>query len=68
MILTKSHLTFGQITKLQLTRSYLPTYQALASVRGANGVRPTLQGLAVSRTSGGGGGMGWRAARCGHDR
>ena len=29
MILTKSQLTFGQITKIQLTRSYLPTDQAL---------------------------------------
>jgi len=29
VILTKSHLTFGQITKLQLTRSYLPTGWAL---------------------------------------
>jgi hypothetical protein len=30
VIFTKSHLTFGQSTKLQLTRSYSPTNQALA--------------------------------------
>ena len=30
MTITKSHLTFGQITKLQLTRSYKPTDWALA--------------------------------------
>ena len=46
MILTKIHLTLGQITKLQLTRSSYPTDYALASCQ-VDVKRKQLEGPAL---------------------